>query len=364
MKSILLLINNLGSGGAQRQIVEMAIGFKELGYKVQFLIYQKDYSDYYFEYLYKNDIKIDDIKEPNYILRILKIRKYIRKYNPDVLISFLNTSSFMAELASIPTRKWKLIVGERSADPAKRKSKKLKLFANFHVFADHVVANSKSNIDILKDIAPIVNESKYRVIYNLLDEKKFPFKTGEFKYKQDGYLKIVVASSHRHLKNLDGLIEGARLLTDGDKKRLKIDWYGSNKFDDSLALGKQKIKEYKLESIFNFHEPTLSIYKHMEEADAVGLFSHFEGLPNAICEGMFLGKPVIVTKISDIPYIIKENVNGFLCESTNPQSIADALSALINSSAEELEKIGLNNRELAKELFSKKKVIAEYESLF
>ena len=363
MKKILFFINNLGSGGAQRQIVELAVGLQELGYGVHFFIYQKEYSDYYINYLLSHNIGIDDINEPNYIKRILKVRKYIRTYQPDVLISFLEVSSFMAELASFPYKQWKLIVGERSADPAKRKSLKLKLFANCHMLADYVVANSHSNIDILKEIAPVVDKSKYKVIYNSLDETKFPINV-DFDFKRDGNLNIVVASSHRHLKNLNGLIEGVHLLSEEDKCRLKIHWYGSNKFDDSLQKGKEKIQQYQLENVFSFYEPTLDIYEKMKEADAVGLFSHFEGLPNAICEGLFLGKPVIVTRISDMPKIVKDKVNGFLCNTDNYTSIAEALSKLINSSKQELKEMGQNNRKLAKELFSKSEIISEYESLF
>ncbi len=36
MKNLLFFISGLGSGGAQRQIVELAVGFKGLGYNVRF----------------------------------------------------------------------------------------------------------------------------------------------------------------------------------------------------------------------------------------------------------------------------------------------------------------------------------------
>lgn len=36
MKHLLFFISGLGSGGAQRQIVELAVGFKGMGYNVRF----------------------------------------------------------------------------------------------------------------------------------------------------------------------------------------------------------------------------------------------------------------------------------------------------------------------------------------
>ena len=61
MKTILFFIDSLGSGGAQRQIVQLALGFKERNYKVSFLIYNKAASKFYYEYLRENEIWIDDI---------------------------------------------------------------------------------------------------------------------------------------------------------------------------------------------------------------------------------------------------------------------------------------------------------------
>lgn len=115
MKHLLFFISGLGSGGAQRQIVELAVGFKGMGYNVRFLIYQKKWSEFYYQYIVNHGIEIDGIYEDNYLKRIYKVRRYIRSHKFDVVIAFLEAPSFMAELSGFPSRKWKLIVGERSA---------------------------------------------------------------------------------------------------------------------------------------------------------------------------------------------------------------------------------------------------------
>lgn len=363
MKEILFYINNLNSGGAQRQIVELALGFKQRGYEVRFLVYHNDPNEFYHKYLIKNGIKIDGVFEQNYFKRILAVRKYLRSQNFDVLITFLEVSSFMSELAAFPFKKWKLIVGERSADPAKCKSLRLRVFLYCHVLADYVVANSYANIDLVKKLAPIVSKTKCKVIYNMYDASKIA-PDDDFCFLAHEKVHLVVAASHRYLKNLNGLIEGVNLLEQDEKNRLRIDWFGSNKFDDSLEKGKTKLQSYKLADVFVFHEPTMDIYSHMQKADAIGLFSFFEGLPNTICEGLLLGKPVVATRVSDVPLFIKDEVNGFLCDADNPQSIAVALSKLIHSSADKLKMIGFHNRKLALDLFDKNKILDEYEALF
>ena len=45
----------------------------------------------------------------------------------------------------------------------------------------------------------------------------------------------------------------------------------------------------------------------MIDADAVGIFSIYEGLSNTICEAMCLGKIVITTDISDNRLILQND---------------------------------------------------------
>lgn len=363
MKRILFIINTLGSGGAQRQMVELAIGYKQRGYDVLILEYYRKFSNYYEDYLAAHDVPIDDIEESNYLKRIWKFCRYIREYHPDVIIAFLEVSSFIAEMSSIMSHKWKLIVGERSADPAKKTSKRLRFFLHCHRFADAVVANSNANIDIIREVAPELPESKFHVIYNILDQTKFTIDP-QFKFCTDKKRKLLIASSHRYLKNLNGLIEAVRLLPEDLQKQLTIDWYGHSKLDDSLIVNTKKVQDYGFEDIFHFHKDTLEIYEYMRQADAVGLFSYFEGFPNAVCEGMFLAKPIIATAVSDIPLMLHEDENAFLCQAESPQTIANALIKFIQSSPEQLEEMGQRNRKIAEHLFDKKTILDQYEALF
>lgn len=360
------MIDMLCAGGAQRQLVELSIGFKERGYDVAFLIHYRAFDDYYDSVLHHADIPIYDVNESNYLLRILKMRRKMKSYNPDIVIAFLEVPSFIAEMASIMPHRWKLIVGERSASPKKLTKKRLRFFLHCHRFADYIVANSHANIDIVKKIAPEISDSKLKVIYNSLKSEKFEidpdYKFHGCKEKRN----ILIASSHQYLKNLDGVIEAVRLLPEDRQRRLRIDWYGHNKFssyDHSLAEGKEKIEKYGLSDVFSFHDATLDIYNCMRQADGIGLFSFYEGFPNAICEGMFLAKPIIATKVSDIPLLLKEKDNAFLAD-VEPRSIALALERFLSAREEQLQQMGARNRVIAQQLFSSKLILNQYEHLF
>src|SRR5699024_7191018 len=113
---ILCFIDSLGPGGAQRQLVQLAKGFKERGCEVSFLTYHE--INFFKPELNKIGIPVQTIVEPNYFKRIIKIRKAIRNEKVDAVLSFLEGANFMATFAGVPFRKWNLVVGERSPNPA------------------------------------------------------------------------------------------------------------------------------------------------------------------------------------------------------------------------------------------------------
>ena len=101
----------------------------------------------------------------------------------------------------------------------------------------------------------------------------------------------------------------------------------------------------------------------MHEADVVALFSELEGLPNAICEGMMLGKPIIMSRVSDYEKLVDDS-NGFLCDWNNPKSIKGALMSAVKLSENELDKMGNSSRLKAHKYFSKETIINQWLELF
>lgn len=354
---ILCVIDSLGAGGAQRQLVNLAIGFKEKGHDVSFLIYHEIL--FYKEFLDKVNIPVKIIIERRFTKRFLRMRKYIRGGNFDVVLSFLTASNFASELSGFPFRKWKLIVGERSANPNILTSFKLRFYRLFHIFSDYVVANSHENIRMVKKINPFLNSSKCKVIYNIVDLRKWvPSK--DYLPLQGEKFQLVIAASHRKIKNLNGLIEAVNLLNDHQKSKLIIKWYGE-KDDNSLEMGLKKIREYGLSAIFEFHAATNEILAIMQHADGVGLFSFHEGFPNVICEAMACAKPVIASKVSDISSVL--SCEAFLCEAHKPESIKNTILYLVSLSNEERYQEGKKNRMIAEELFNKTAIVDKYLSL-
>jgi glycosyltransferase involved in cell wall biosynthesis len=58
-----------------------------------------------------------------------------------------------------------------------------------------------------------------------------------------------------------------------------------------------------------------------------------DGIPTALIEAMYLRTPVVSTRISGIPELVDDGVNGFLAESRDVATIADRVTRLIESEA-------------------------------
>ena len=219
---------------------------------------------------------------------------------------------------------------------------------------------------MVKAINKFLSDSKCIVIYNIIDFNKWK-PSINYVPRKNGKLKIVVAASHQYLKNLNGLLEALALMSSEEQNKLTIEWYGDSivkpYIDNSIVEALKKIDQYNLKNIISLKPATHDLPGIIQNADAVGLFSFYEGFPNTICEGAACAKPLICSTVSDIPMLLSHEKN-LLCNPEEPKSIKSALCHMINLSDAELLRIGSINEKIAKEKFDKEIVILSYLRLF
>lgn len=358
---ILCFTDSLVSGGAQRQLVNLAILLKREGHNIRFLVYRD--IPFYKHYLDEEGIALEVIKCNNYLKRIAKIGKYLRHYNGDIVISFLETPNFLSCLAAAGKHRWKLITNELSAKDSSFVGIRNKIFKWFERYSDWTVCNSKNAEKMWIEHYPQYR-NRISTIYNpilLLNVNRNNEKVGSI-----GKRNVLIAASYQYLKNPVRVIEAVSQLDDSYKQCLHIDWYGRkepSKGEVEAAIEAEGlIKKYHLEETISLHEETKDIYQQMQLSDAVGLFSELEGLPNAILEGMALRKPILMSKVSD--YEILVTTNGFLCDPFDVSSIRECFKNFLDCSDAELKKMGDESYEKAIRMFSPNVIISQWNNLF
>lgn len=360
MKRILFLADGLGSGGAERQMVTVARLLKSKGYDVYVLCYSA--GDFNAHLLLDDAIPIIWKVESRALPRMLKVRRYIRKHRFDAVISFLETPNFINNIAAIGPHQWKVITGERSSKDSTFASTKAKIYLKFQRFADVIVCNSDNAR--LKWIQHVPQFStKLKTIYNTVTLGRI---NSEYCLRKDGLLHVIVAASHQYLKNAIGMVKALTLLDSDSLRRIRIEWYGKKTISGQESKAYKEVcdfvKEHDLEQYVKFCEPTQDLANKMNQADVVALFSKVEGLPNTICEGMTIGKPIIMTRVSDYDTLV-DSTNGFLCDWNDMESIKNAfISALVLDDGQLLQ-MGVASRNKAYKLFSMETIAQEWLSI-
>lgn len=223
-----LFTDCLGAGGAQRQLVGLAVLLKEKGFKVKVSSYYN--IDFYKSFLDEKGVCNELIPgADNTKKRILAVRKYFRKEHPDWVIAYQETPSLVACLTKIMGCKFHLIVSERNTTQNMGLNERIR-FCLYHT-ADAVVPNSYSQEKFLLQHYPWM-KVKIKTITNFVDLDRFSY----VKRVRHRVPLIVIVASIWESKNTLGLIEGLKLLKNRGIN-FKVSWYGiSEKNSDRKSV--------------------------------------------------------------------------------------------------------------------------------
>lgn len=355
MKKILLFIDSLGAGGAQRQMVGLAVLLKQRGYDVSVATYHDD--RFYVDTLLDACVPYIYIKSAHDSKRrILAVARYIRKVRPEWVIAFLETPSIVASLAHICNRRFRLVVSERNTTQAIGWKEQIR----FRLFrtADYVVSNAYAQTKFIKEHYPRL-AGKALTVVNFVDTEYFH----SVERSRREVPEIVVAASIWESKNTLGLIRAVRLMKDAGA-RFHVSWYGKvGSGTVYFSQCEQLIRELGVEDCILLLEKTKQIRDKYQQADYFVLPSFYEGTPNVICEAMACGLPIACSDVCDNTRYVHPGENGVLFDPRSDESIAEALLKLLGVSEDVWREYGLKSRMMAVDEFSKERFVESYIKL-
>lgn len=138
--------------------------------------------------------------------------------------------------------------------------------------------------------------------------------------------KFIHVSMMYPLKNIDGILNALALLNQTNCN-WKMQFIGpaTDEYKQlSATLGLDKQVEWC--GTLSYTE----VAKHMQSADALVHFSHYENLPCVINEALCCGIPVISSDVGGIAELINET-NGILVEKNNTKQLAEALNNFLQN---------------------------------
>ena len=138
-------------------------------------------------------------------------------------------------------------------------------------------------------------------------------------------------------KGLDTLIDACRLLRGrGVPFRCEIVGYGAERERLAALIEHHGLQDQVLLAGKLTREQLIDRYARAAayvQPSRVAADGDRDGIPNVLLEAMAMGLPVVATRISGIPEVVKPRHNGLLVGAEDPPAIADAVQQLIETPA-------------------------------
>ena len=363
--NVLLVIDHFGSGGAQRQIVELACGLERRGHSVEMFAYFPG-RDFFRAQLDEHRISVHEFaKGRGFQLSVVRrLRQLVASRGTDVIVSFLNSPNIYAELAQVGTRRARLVVSERTSYHDDKSRTGAWLRRALHALADHVVANSHTQCEWLRRHRWLSH--KVSCIYNGVDASRFASqRSGPAAPER---MRLVAVGRIGPEKNAINLVRALELFRRDHGYVPQVSWVGGA--DESPA---GRAYRGQLDALLASHPEVRGAWRWLGlETDMPRLLSEhhalihpslYEGLPNVVCEALAAGMPVLVSRVCDHPRLVADRERGFLFEPLDPASMAAAIRDLAGLSPQQWEAFSRNASLYAARELDVELMISAYEKL-
>lgn len=172
---------------------------------------------------------------------------------------------------------------------------------------------------------------------------------------------VIIPARLNYIKGLDYLIKAINQIS--TNQFLFIICSPKGRKNDDEVVYKNKLKAVlKKKSLLKFrYLNNLELYEYYRVADLVLLPSLIEGISISLLEAMACSKTIVATNVGGNPEIIKNNINGYLIDSKNPESILKSVSGLESIKN---KKIGRNARVTIEDNFSIDQMFRQYYKVF
>lgn len=350
--NIVFYISNLGIGGAERVIVQLATDFSKNGDHVAVATSYDEKVGYTLSNGIKRYVLIDNKKysrfKKNKIL-IDRLRNVLKEEKADILISFMGEPNIRSVIASKGLRT-RCVISVRN-EPLKEYPGKLgAIIRNFILpLADGCVFQTTQ----AQKAFPKRLQKKSKIILN--DVNEIFFRTNRsLKCSTD----IISVGRLANQKNHELLIKAfSKIAYKYNNINLKI--YGEGPLHSNLQ---KLIESLRLSGRVYLMGTVDNIQEVMKDAGMFVLSSDFEGLPNALMEAMAIGLPVIST---DCPcggpnMLIKNYENGILVKPGDENELSNAMEYIIKNQ-NDADKMGLKAKKTA-EMYKPEKIFNDWST--
>jgi glycosyltransferase involved in cell wall biosynthesis len=362
-------IDNLGSGGAQRQSVELAVHLaRRDDLRVGFLVYRDD--DFHAERLAEAGVPVTRIPKGGRLdPRLpLRIRRWLRAERPDLVHAFIPLPCLWNGLAarSLPAASRPVFVAaERSAFDVYARGHDLARRLAYPL-ADAVTVNAeRMRAEIEARLG--IPAARLHYLPNGIDLEAWDAEAaGPSPIElEPGRFHLALVGGLRREKNHRLAVEALARLGPERTRDWRLWFVGGRTGEPGYAEEVERaIAEHGLGEQVRIVPPVRRIAALMARLDGLILPSAYEGFPNVVLEAMATRLPVIASRVGDVPNLVEAGRSGLLLERLDAEALADALGRLRGLPAGERAELGARARTRVEAHFGMEAVAERHLALY
>lgn len=334
-----LLIRALTLGGAERQLVNLAVGMRRAGHDVQVLVFYREGTALEAEVEAAGIPLVDLRKRGRWDLPAFlgRLRSAVRASELDVIYSFLPTANVLAALVWGGSDSPAVVWGIRGTDAWRDSNDWL---GRGLVIAEQrlkqraiaMIANSTTGIEKCRALG--WPSARLHLVPNGLDPDAFRFDPRARDVMRNAWGKspterlIGVAGRLDPVKGLEVLLSAIKTLSaESPALRVIVAGEGSSTYTSFL---RHQVRELGLEAQVLWLGRIENMAGFYSAIDLLCLPSLSEGCSNVVGEALACGTPVVATRVGDNALLIPDA--SWLAEAGNPVDLARVLRHVLVSS--------------------------------
>jgi len=361
---VVVLVDSLAQGGAERQALEIARRLPEDRFDVALGTLREDLA---YGHLLPERLRRFVIGQKNPFAIARRLRKYLEAEKPAVVHSLLEPSNF-----------WNRLVSPRVGNPVVISSVRCRFMRPRFALVEKLLARRchavvANSVGIVRELVhwQRVPAAKIRLIGNFVDFERFRPLPAQIRERVRGELglsgvtffmpgrisfmkhQMGLALALGRLKRRGRLPESARFLLAG---RVSQGW--------NTRLFQYLVRRHGLEAYIRYLGPVTAIEEIYSATDWVVLPSLWEGLPNAALEGHACERPLLLSHAANLDAIMADGETGFEFRTGYVEPLARAIERALATPAETACEMGRAGRRRVLDRFSNQKVIGDIVALY